>query len=156
MAAGIPYFLSKEGDIPMKAGVTHRDIKRCCLRIKHSLILKYLGIWVFALVFFWWIMDPGDALGYSILFLWIIFPITTFVVSLSVGKKEYSPWKKWLLPLILGFMYMLSDYLTFKTANMLAFDKFNAPGMEYFVAGVIISVIGLILGIIFSRLKRTY
>lgn len=100
-------------------------------------------------------MDPGDAMGYSILFLWIVFPVATFVVSLSVGKKEYSPWKKWLLPIILGFMYMLSDYLTFKTANMLAFDKFNVPDMEYFVAGVIISVIGVVLGAIFSRLKRT-
>ena len=71
-------------------------------------------------------------------------------------QKEYSPWKKWLLPLILGAMYMLSDYLTFKTANMLAFDKFNAPDMEYFAAGVIISVIGLVLGAIFSRLKKTH
>lgn len=124
--------------------------------MKYSLILSYLGIWALSLIIFWWIMAPGDAMGYSILFLWIIFPITTFVVSLSVGKKKYSPWKKWLLPLILGFMYMLADYLTFKTANMLAFHKINAPDMEYFVAGVVISVIGLVFGVIFSRLKKTH
>ncbi len=124
--------------------------------MKRSLILSYLGIWVFSLVLFWCIMAPGDAMGYGILFSWIIFPVATFVVSLSVGKKRYSLWKKWLLPLILGFMYMLADYLTFKTANMLAFDKSNTPDMEYFVVGVVISVIGLVFGFIFSRLKKTH
>ena len=33
----------------------------------------------------------------------------------------------WLLPLALGLLYMLADFLTFRLANMLAFDKINLP-----------------------------
>ncbi|MUU10051.1 MAG: hypothetical protein EP146_00390 [Oscillibacter sp.] len=41
----------------------------------------------------------------------------------------------WLLPLALGLLYMLADFLTFRLANMLAFDKINLPQWDLFFIG---------------------
>lgn len=43
-------------------------------------------------------------------------------------------------------MYMLAAYVTFSTANMVAFDKFNIPDFSAMKDGAIISVIGMGIG----------
>lgn len=48
----------------------------------------------------------------------------------------------WLLPLALGLLYMLADFLTFRLANMLAFDKINLPQWDLFFIGAAISCLG--------------
>ena len=51
---------------------------------KIILIATYLGIWAFALIEFWLILSESDAMGFSIMFLWVILPITTFVISILI------------------------------------------------------------------------
>ena len=46
-----------------------------------------LGIWTLSLLSFWMFDSGSDALGYSIMYLWILLPVTTFVVSLIIGYK---------------------------------------------------------------------
>ena len=99
-------------------------------------ILAYLLIWAFAMIVFWFFTSGSDAMGYSLMFLWIILPVTTFIVSVVIGK----------FTIFFGAMYMLAEYGTFKMANNIAFNKLNAPDFGMIVAGAIISAIGMLVG----------
>ena len=114
----------------------------------------YLGIWAFALVVFL-LMDPTDAMGYALLFHWLLLPMASFVISLRIGQLVCRGGRVWLLPLALGGLYMLADFATFRVANMIAFDKINMPHWELFFIGAAISALGLIIGRLLGRRKST-
>ena len=48
----------------------------------------YLGIWAVSLISFWLFGSGSDALGYSIMYLWILLPVTTFILSLDHRKER--------------------------------------------------------------------
>ena len=118
------------------------------------LVLTYLVIWAISIIVFWFSTSGSDAMGYSLMFLWILLPVTTFVVSLFIGKNNYWGKWKWISSLVLGVMYMLAEYATFQSSNMIAFDKINAPRWEMILSGGIISIIGLCIGEIANLCKR--
>ena len=107
-------------------------------RNKIITMLSYLLIWAVAMIVFWFFTSGSDAMGYSLMFLWIILPITTFVVSIIIGKNDFWGKGKWAITLFFGVMYMLAEYGTFKMANNITFDKLNAPAWGMVVAGTII------------------
>ena len=109
-------------------------------------ILAYLLIWAFAMIVFWFFTSGSDAMGYSLMFLWIILPVTTFIVSVVIGKNNFWGKGKWAFTIFFGAMYMLAEYGTFKMANNIAFNKLNAPDFGMIVAGAIISAIGMLVG----------
>ena len=80
--------------------------------------LAYLAIWILTLIVFWCFTDGADAMGFSILYLWIILPLSTVIASLSIGLCDsFGRWK-WLGLPIFGVMYMLAEYGTFALANI--------------------------------------
>ena len=116
------------------------------------LIATYLGIWAISLIAFWLFDSGSDAMGYSIMFLWVLLPVTTFVVSLFIGKNSVWGEGRWLLSIFFGIMYMLAEYATFRTANMIAFEKFNLPEFMMIPVGAMISLMGMGIGFGVSRL----
>ena len=68
-----------------------------------------------------------------------------------MGKLVCRGGRVWLLPLVLGLLYMLADFVTFRLANMLAFDKINQPHWELFFIGAAISALGLAIGRLLGR-----
>lgn len=94
---------------------------------KLVLIMTYLVIWAVSLIVFWLFMDPAGALGYSLMFLWLLLPVTTFVLSLLIGRNNFWGKWKWLSAAAFGLMYMLADYATFKAANMVSNGIFRMP-----------------------------
>lgn len=64
------------------------------------------------------LMAPTDAMGYALLFHWLLLSIAAFVISLRIGELVRRDGRMWLLPLALGLLYMLADFLTFRLANM--------------------------------------
>ena len=90
-------------------------------------------------------------MGYSLMFLWIILPVTTFVVSIVIGKNNFWGKGKWAFTFSFGIMYMLAEYGTFKMANNIAFNKLNAPEWGMIVAGVVISAIGMLIGLLCNK-----
>ena len=96
------------------------------------------------MIVFWFFTSGSDAMGYSLMFLWIILPVTTFVVSIVIGKNDFWEKGKCAFTLFFGVMYMLAEYGTFKMANNIAFDKLNAPDWGMIVVGAIISAIGMV------------
>ena len=121
-------------------------VKSNANRNKIITILSYMLVWAIAMIVFWFFTSGSDAMGYSLMFLWIILPVTTFVVSIVIGKNDFWKKGKWAFTLFFGVMYMLAEYGTFKMANNIAFDKLNAPDWGMIVAGAIISAIGMLLG----------
>ena len=93
-------------------------------------------------------------MGYSLMFLWIIIPVTTFTVSVIIGKNNFWGIKKWAFTFPFGVMYMLAEYGTFKMANNITFSKLNAPEFGMIVAGAIISAIGMLLGSLCNRKRH--
>ena len=81
----------------------------------------------------------------------ILLPIAAFVISLRIGELVRRDGRMWLLPLALGLLYMLADFLTFRLANMLAFDKINLPQWDLFFIGAAISALGLLIGRLLGR-----
>ncbi len=123
-------------------------------KTKIVLISVYLGIWAFTLIAFWLFTSPTDAMAYSIMFLWVLFPITTFVFSFIIGKNDYWGKFKWLSVLPFGIMYMLAGYATTMVANMVTNEKFRMPDFTMLFAGAIISAIGLVIGVGISHLNK--
>ena len=123
-------------------------------RNKIITILPYLLIWAVAMIVFWFFTSGSDAMGYSLMFLWIILPVTTFVVSIVIGKNDFWKKGKWAFTLFFGVMYMLAEYGTFKMANNIAFDKLNAPDWGMIVVGAIISAIGMLIGSLFNKKRN--
>ena len=117
-------------------------------------ILSYMLVWAIAMIVFWFFTSGSDAMGYSLMFLWIILPVTTFVVSIVIGKNDFWKKGKWAFTLFFGVMYMLAEYGTFKMANNIAFDKLNAPDWGMIVAGAIISAIGMLLGSLCNKKRN--
>lgn len=110
------------------------------------LILSYLVIWAFSLIVFWFFTSGSDAMGYWIMFLWVLLPVTTLILSLLIGKNDFGGRWKWLACIAFGIMYMLAEYATFSAANMACFGKLNLPQFGMIPAGAVISLIGLGIG----------
>lgn len=120
-------------------------------RNKIIIILSYLLIWALTMIVFWFFTSGSDAMGYSLMYLWIILPVTTFVESVLIGKNDFLGKGKWGFTLFFGVMYMLAEYGTFKMANNIAVNKINAPDFGMIVAGAIISAIGILLGSLWKK-----
>ena len=116
-----------------------------------TLVLVYLGIWAFSLIVFWFFTSGSDAMGYGIMFLWVLLPVTTLLISLLIGKNDFGGHRKWLVCIAFGIMYMLAEYATFRAANMAAFGRFLLPSFGMLPAGAILSLLGLAIG---SGLRR--
>ncbi len=123
-------------------------------KAKTVLVSIYLAIWAFAIIVFWFFTSGSDAFGYSIMFLWILLPFSTFIFSLLIGKNGLWGRYKWLSAIVFGIMYMLAEYATFNAANMAAFNKFNSPRFGMILGGAIISLIGIGIGHIIYKIKK--
>lgn len=117
------------------------------------LIAVYLVIWAVLLIVFWFFTSGSDGMGYSLMFLYILLPVTTFVISLLIGKNNYWGRWKWASVFVFGIMYMLAEYGTFNIANMIAFGKINVPSFEMILVGGFISALGLGTGSFLKFIK---
>ena len=114
----------------------------------------YLLIWAFSIIVFWFFTDGSDAMGYGLMHLWIIQPVSIFVISLIIGINNYFGGYKWAFTAVAGVMYMLSDYATFSLANTVAFGNLNSPEWGMVVGGATIAAVALGLGAFINHIKN--
>lgn len=156
---GLDYLLKDKEEMSMSDYLDYLEESTNIVKSRNKLsmlilVLTYLVIWAMSIIIFWFFTSGSDAMGYSLMFLWIILPVTTFVISLLIGKNNYWDKWKWGCPLVLGVMYMLAEYATFQSSNMIAFDKINAPSWEMILVGAIISIFGLSIGEIANLCRK--
>lgn len=123
-------------------------------KAKTILISAYFSIWAFAIIVFWFFTGDSDAMGYSLMYLWVLLPVVTFIFSLLIGKNNYWGNWKWLSAVLFGIFYLLAEYATFSAANMTTFAKFNPPDWGMIPAGAILSLAGLAVGCGVRRVKK--
>ncbi len=124
------------------------------LRDEIILSIVYMTIWGISVSVYWYFTDNSDAMGYSLIFLWIIIPCTTFLASIIIGKNNYFGRYKWISVVVLGIMYMLIEFTTFSTSNMRSFDKINLPRFDMILIGGLISFLGIFTGTVIRKKKR--
>ena len=139
-----------KGEISMNSYLNYLEESTNTVKSKNKLsttilISTYLGIWTISLASFW-LFSKGDALGHTLMFLYIVLPLTTLILSFIIGKNNYWGKWKWLSSIAFGMMYMLADYTTFSASNMLAFEKLHMPQFGMIPAGAIISLSGMGMG----------
>jgi transcriptional regulator with XRE-family HTH domain len=117
-------------------------------------ILSFVVIWAVAVLVFWLFSAPEGAMGYAIIALYIVLPITTFVISILIGKDITWGKLRWLFFLFFGFMFMMMEYATFSTANMISFHKVNLPDITLLLVGGMISLSGLGIGKMIQRFSK--
>ena len=119
------------------------------------LITIYLFIWAISLIVFWSFMGGSDAMGFGLIFLYTLIPITTFMISLLIGRNNYWGKWKWFAAIVFGVMHMLAEYATFSLKNMVAisFERINTPNFELLLVGAVISALGLGAGTVVNRRK---
>lgn len=154
-AVSLDHLLKEKEETPMNY-IDYLEESTNTVKSKNKLSMiitlsAYLGIWAFSLIAFWFMISPSDAMGYSLMFLWIVLPVTTLVISLIIGKNDYWGKRKIFLSVAFGVMYMLAEYATFSLANMIAFEKINMPQFEMILIGAAISLVGLGIGILANR-----
>ena len=108
--------------------------------------LSFLVIWAVCVAVFWLGGGEAGAMGYSILVLYWVLPLCTFVVSLVMGLDPYWKERQWWLLLYFGVGYMLVPYGTFSMANMVSTGTVHLPEWEYILYGMFYAVPGMCLG----------
>ncbi len=121
---------------------------------KTILISVCLFIWAAAILVFWFFLNPGDAIGYSIAFEVVLLPVTIFVFSLLIGRNHFFGHLKWLATVVCGLLYMLANYATFLAANMASVGVFRLPHFPLFFIGAAVSALGLSLGHLARIIRR--
>ena len=125
-------------------------------------VMALLATWFSALITFWCVMTPTDALGYSLLFFYLVFPAVAFVVSMVNAYYRGLDVRLLLFPLIFGLSTMMIQYFTFIFANAISCGKnplvaFVDLFVDYDVGEMILltipSFVGLILGFVVRKIK---
>lgn len=115
----------------------------------------YFLVYAAALVIYWCFMSPSDAMGYSLLFFYLLLPLVTLSFSAILGAL--LPGRgKWLYSLLFGAAEMLCYYLTFDLAWMHSTGVFAWPRFEFLFFGALLSLAGIGLGTLLAFLKRRF
>lgn len=114
-------------------------------------LIVYISIWLLCIISYYLFTSPSDAMGYSLLVYYIILPISMFVTSIIIGKNKNIKHIKYYIPILLSIIYMLSEYITLSLSNMRYFSKINSPEISMLLIGLIISYIGLGIGLLIKK-----
>lgn len=121
---------------------------------KLILLLVTLGIWGLSVIAFWLVESGMDAFGYSLSVMWIVLPVMFFAVSFVIGFRNYFGKWKWLAALGFSLMYTLSGYTTSIVVDDVMYQSVMWPDFTKLPIGLIISLAGLLLGVLIRKRKN--
>lgn len=117
-------------------------------------ILIYLSAWCVAVATFWLFGNSPLVILYGVIVFRLLLPIATFVVSVIIGANDHWGKYKWIVPIVLGFMYIMCGYATFSVANTMASGNINMPEFKLAFPAAIISFVGLAIGVGIDCFKK--
>lgn len=116
-------------------------------RIGIGIIAGELGMLALCLVVFWCAVSGADAMGYAILFTWLLMPAASFATSFVVGLRRVWGPRGILWPIACAVAVMLLPWLTFSLAYILHSGRFDSPDLSMLVWGLVVSFAGYGLGV---------
>lgn len=119
-----------------------------------AIIATELGIFAIAVLAFWAFAGRSDAIGYGILYIWVLMPLVSFVTSLVVGLLNVWGRYRASWPAICAILITLLPCVTFDAAHALYFGSLVAPNLTMLIGGCIVSYIGFAVGIVIRGIKK--
>ena len=119
-----------------------------------AIIATELGIFAIAVFAFWAFTGELDAMGYGILYIWVLMPLVSFVTSLVVGLLNIWGRYRVLWPALCAILITLLPCVTFDAAHALYFGSLVAPNLTMLIGGCIVSYIGFAVGIVIRGIKK--
>lgn len=116
-------------------------------------VMVYLIIWATCIVVFW-VGGRTDAIGYSLVVLYLVLPLTTIIISFFIGKDNGWAQYKWLMLIFFGIMYMFAPYATFSLANTATFGNIHMPEIAAMLPGILCAAAGMLIGTITKAIKE--
>ncbi len=119
-----------------------------------AIIATELGIFAIAVFAFWAFTGELDAMGYGILYIWVLMPLVSFVTSLVVGLLNIWGRYRVLWPALCAILITLLPCVTFDAAHALYFGSLVAPNLTMLIGGCIVSYFGFAVGIVIRSIKK--
>lgn len=114
---------------------------------------SFLVIWAISVIAFWTgAADGSNDMGYAILVLYMVLPISTLVISFFIGADRGWNKPRWLMILFFGMSLMAAGVETFGVKwlstleEMTAADFFSTLEPLFFIVGAVISAVGIGVG----------
>ena len=118
---------------------------------KLILVLTVLGIWALSLIAFLLVHKGADHYAYGLAVTWAVLPVTFFVASFIIGKRDWFGKLKWLAGLVFGVMYAMSGHVTSVTAENMAVKSVIWPDFAKLPIGILISITGIATGLLAEK-----
>ena len=109
-------------------------------------IMIYIFTWLFSCLMFF-IVDPGDAMAYWIIFFWLVLPLSAVITSIIIGKNDsFSRVALLFLACFYGLAYMMIYTVTFWRSKMFVYPIWENPYLEMLLPGILFFVFGVAIG----------
>ena len=118
---------------------------------KLILVLTVLGIWALSLIAFLLAHKEVDDTGYGLALTWAVLPVTFFVSSFIIGKRDWFGKWKWLAGLAFGVMYAMSGSVSFVAAENMGMKSVIWPDFGKLPIGLLVSIAGIAAGLLAEK-----
>lgn len=120
-------------------------------------LIIYLAVWAALFCWFWLGQKAlaGNEMIYSLVAFYVLLPASALVVSVMYGATDSRI--RYIIPIILGILEMLLEFLTFNLANILSSGKANAWNkMDWTLClfSLIPALLGVAVGDVSRRIDR--
>ena len=127
---------------------------------KIILFSTYFIVWAIALLITWLIKAPVSA-DLNLIFKWILLPLILFSGTVIVAKNDYFGKGNWFCVIAAALTFLTVPFVSYVETPQsvdgmasLAYI-FIFPDFTYMLVGAVISVIGIVVGTLWKRRKKT-
>ena len=104
--------------------------------------IVYFVTWAITIISYWLFWGNSWILFHHIVFMWILLPVVTFILSTIVGIKNGIGIVQWSYPIFYGAMHILGSIFTIgRIPNMLPFFVIAAVSAGGLLMGSFIKVV---------------
>ena len=124
------------------------------LKQKWMPVFIYLLTWLlsYAVSF---LMDPGDAMAYWIIFFWGVLPLSAMSTAIIIGKNDsFSRVALLFLACFYGLAYMMIHTVTFWKSKIFVYPIWENPYLDMILPGILFFVFGVAIGKISKKMRN--
>ena len=92
-----------------------------------------------------------DDTGYGLALTWAVLPVTFFVSSFIIGKRDWFGKWKWLAGLVFGLMYAMSGSVSSVAAENMEMKSVIWPDFGKLPIGLLVSIAGIAAGLLAEK-----
>ena len=110
------------------------------------LMIAYAALCLLAVLVFYFGSTGSDAMGFGLIFFYLLLPGAALAMSAVLTAKGLRARHWSAIAAAFGAMMALTDWLTYRLSNMLAFGVWRWPDVQALMFGVVASLLGSAAG----------